>query len=739
MFDYGVGIKDPLFFVGIVEDCDDVRAEGRVKVRAFGIHGTNDQIPTEDLPWALCVRGDYDPNGTPNLGIPGGGSWVFGVFMDGRGAQQPMILGLIPTQVTTVNDPNNDGVGYIPGKNAELLNRGSEPENTGQPQNDRLSRAENLDETYILQQEVGRAEDVEFGGDADRTWSEPNSAYAAKYPFNRVYKTAHHSIELDDSPGAERIMIHHKEGSYIQIDSRGTKVNKTASDQFDVMDKNSHVVIGAKGGGFSTITINGNSYVKVNGDKVEEITGDLQTLVHGNHMLSVGGQSTINGGEQVQIRAADVKVHANVGTMSIKAGKELNISAGGLTGFPPKYGAISLKAEKIMVDATDKLHLRGNTQVNIQAIAEMNISSFTINQLSNLWSAHSSAGTFISATGVLDLSATIDVAIAGGVTTNISSPFINVGTAASFVNLAMVARPPVPASIAVLAKAAMATTPNFPFIPGSPIPEFAFAAAGVEAPEPVTKNTNITPVTETGSSGSGGVVSQDDTSESSSTNTQVFDANNPITAATQSSITPLLDLINSVESAVYGYDSIVGLVKTWQYPSKKITEMTIGEILDWQDSIDSSVNSEAVGRYQIMEDTLRGYDNGTPAKRKPEPPFYKSLASRAGLSSSDLYSPENQDKLAGALIQLRGLEAYLADKITETQFANNLAHEWAGLPLVSGPNKGLSRYRKVGTNKAAKGKVQEVRRVIREVKARELANRGETLPNADTDTTGGAR
>ena len=35
--------------------------------------------------------------------------------------------------------------------------------------------------------------------------------------------------------------------------------------------------------------------------------------------------------------------------------------------------------------------------------------------------------------------------------------------------------------------------------------------------------------------------------------------------------------------------------------------------------------------------------------------------------------------------------------------------------------------------------VQEVRRVIREVKARELANRGETLPNADTDTTGGAR
>ena len=93
MHEYGVGIKDPLFFVGVIEDNDDPRKEGRCKVRAFGVHGTNKDIAAEDLPWAIVVQGDYNPNTIPKLN-----SWVFGMFLDGRGAQQPMVLGLIPSQ-----------------------------------------------------------------------------------------------------------------------------------------------------------------------------------------------------------------------------------------------------------------------------------------------------------------------------------------------------------------------------------------------------------------------------------------------------------------------------------------------------------------------------------------------------------------------------------------------------------------------------------------------------------------
>jgi hypothetical protein len=47
--DSGLGFVQPMFFVGVVEDRNDPRVEGRVRVRAFGVHGSNQDIPTEEL------------------------------------------------------------------------------------------------------------------------------------------------------------------------------------------------------------------------------------------------------------------------------------------------------------------------------------------------------------------------------------------------------------------------------------------------------------------------------------------------------------------------------------------------------------------------------------------------------------------------------------------------------------------------------------------------------------------
>ena len=697
MFDYGVGIRNPLFFIGVVENIDDKRLEGRCQVRAFGIHGTASQVPKDSLPWAIVGQGGYDANVVPKVN-----SWVYGMFLDGRDAQQPLILGMLPTQTLDPIDSVKNGWGTIPDKDGHLVAHGSAPNDSGQPQNSRLARGEYIQETYVLQQEMGRAVDVPIGG-TESSWDEPAPAYNAQYPHNRVIETATHSIELDDTPGAERIMIHHKSGSFIQIDSRGTTTTKSVSDKYDVMDRKQHVVVG----GMSTVTILGNSYVYVKGNKIEEIEGDLQTLVHGNHLLSVGGQSTINAGEQAQIRGADVKVEANVGTMSIKAGKELNISAGGLIGLPPKYGAISIKAEKVMVDATDKLHLRGNTQVNIQSIAEMNISAIAINQLAATWSTHASAATLISSTGTTDITGVGSVAIGGGAVTSISSAVVNIGVA---VNLAPVipARPPIPGSIAVLAKVAMITIPNLPFVPGSPLPELAWQAAAVTAPEPVAKSTSIISPYETGSLGSQGYSSKDH-SGGDGTATGSASTIASVTAATQTAATPLLDFIGNKESD--GYDDISGLVSQSRYPAKNLTQMTITEVLNWQESIDESQLSEASGRYQIMEDTLRGYNNekGT----GPGNPLY----TRAGLSGGDLFSPINQDKMAIVLLEQRGLSRFTSGEITREQFANNLANEWASLPLGTGPNAGQSKYAGDSAGNKSLTSVEAFLAVIDQVKA----------------------
>ena len=690
----GVGLQNPLFFIGVIENNVDPRKEGRVQVRAFGVHGTNKQVPRDELPWALVMQGDYNPNNIPKVN-----SWVFGVFLDGRDAQEPMVMGLIPTQYATIIDPVKNGWGSIPDKDGNETAHGSAPQDVMQPQQSRYLRGEYIQETQVLTQEMGRTVDVKVGG-TEETWDQPASAFNTQYPHNKVWETAHHSIELDDTPGGERVTVRHKSGSFIEMDSRGTTTNKTVGDHFDIMDRKQHVVVG----GMSTITVMGNSYVYVRGNKVEEIEGDLTTLVHGNHMISVGGQSVHQAGEQVAVRGADVRVNANAGTLSINANKELQLSGGDLTSG--QYGAISMKAEKILLDATDKLGLRGNTQVNIQATTELNIFSVAVNQLATIWNAKSLGSTFISAGANMDLDAAVSVAIGGGVTTDINSPIVNID---DFVNLAGgMARPSTAAATTGVATADFAVPPvnQQPFVPGSAIPEVAWYAEKVEAPEPTTKSTSILPRDNPGSYGSSGYSSRDHGGEGggSSSPTTIGD----ITAATQGAVTPLLDFIGNKESE--GYDDISGLISQSRYPVKSLTQMTIQEVLDWQESIDRFQLSEAVGRYQIMEDTLRGYNNDSSAG--PGNPLY----TRAGISAGDLFSPQNQDKMAIILLNQRGLQKFVDGEITREQFANNLANEWASLPLVTGPNAGRSKYAGDSAGNKALTTVQEFLNAIDAVK-----------------------
>ena len=114
------GIGNPLFFVGVVEDNVDPRFEGRIKVRAFGFHGLRDEVKTTELPWAICAKGDYDANGP----LPPLNSFVYGMFLDGRDAQHPLVLGLIPSQFAEKFDPVGQGWGVIPTKHGKELAKG---------------------------------------------------------------------------------------------------------------------------------------------------------------------------------------------------------------------------------------------------------------------------------------------------------------------------------------------------------------------------------------------------------------------------------------------------------------------------------------------------------------------------------------------------------------------------------------------------------------------------------------
>src|SRR5690606_9743433 len=113
----------------------------------------------------------------------------------------------------------------------------------------------------------------------DRTnqgaWSEPPSPYAAQFPYNKVQQTeSGHVIELDDTPGAERVHLFHRAGSFIEFHPNGTVVYKNMRDGYD-------------------LTM-GNKYVKVNGDCHISVDGRATLYVKGNVDVQSDGDISFN-------------------------------------------------------------------------------------------------------------------------------------------------------------------------------------------------------------------------------------------------------------------------------------------------------------------------------------------------------------------------------------------------------------------------------------------------------------
>lgn len=90
---------DTRWFIGVVSQIGDVRNLGRVRVRIFGIHNEDtDKVKISDLPWASVVV-PVTQGGVSGSTMPDGiqvGAQVYGIFLDGKHSQSPLILGSIP-------------------------------------------------------------------------------------------------------------------------------------------------------------------------------------------------------------------------------------------------------------------------------------------------------------------------------------------------------------------------------------------------------------------------------------------------------------------------------------------------------------------------------------------------------------------------------------------------------------------------------------------------------------------
>ena len=115
----------------------------------------------------------------------------------------------------------------------------------------------------------------------------------SEYPLNQVQQTASgHVIEMDDTPGGQRVLIKHNTGSGVELRNDGSVIATTgpSGSKIEVVHGDHHFIIEGDG----HITYKGNLTMKVTGDYNLSVMGDYNVSVAGNKQTNVGGSNRYN-------------------------------------------------------------------------------------------------------------------------------------------------------------------------------------------------------------------------------------------------------------------------------------------------------------------------------------------------------------------------------------------------------------------------------------------------------------
>ena len=333
-----------VWFQGVVEDINDPMQLGRARVRCFGFHSSDrSQIPTSSLPWATLLL-PATAASMSGIGVSGTGilpgSWVVGFFRDGSLAQDPVILGTIAS-ISTKGNPAmgfSDPAGVYPLTSGEAdIPSCATGEFANSPSFIKKVDTRQTAVPEAVPPSVPSVSTPEDSGYYTRpTWSVPNPTDVVKpsYPYCSATVTrSGHTIELDDTPGKERISILHKSGSYVEIGSTGDVTASTVGDRYSVVLGSEKALVR----GTVSLTVNGdlrtlvkgNYYLEVEGNATENIKGSKQIKIGGSEQTEIGFERAFNIGGNVKGFVNGFSETTISGKQSHNVGGNLELVAGG--------------------------------------------------------------------------------------------------------------------------------------------------------------------------------------------------------------------------------------------------------------------------------------------------------------------------------------------------------------------------------------------------------------------------
>ncbi len=323
-----IGYNNFIWFTGVVEDRMDPEKLGRVRVRCVGLHTNDKQIlPTEDLPWSQVIM-PVTSTGISGLGHSPSflveGTWVFGYHRDGKSCQEPMVIGTLPGKPIFKNDKSwplgfVDAEGIYPKYEGEVDTNRLAVNDTQTPHL-ALELRKLVRKTSIATADFNLVDNADgsktVASDGD-TWDQPETPYAASYPFNHVWETeSGHIKEWDDTKDAERIFESHRTGTSYEIHPDGTQTEIIKGDHYIISSAGRYALIE----GQSDTTIEGRHKIYIN----------KSGILNNHYDIQVGPNANIN----VQVDKGNINLVTVDGKINVNAGGDYNVKVkGNMTTF----------------------------------------------------------------------------------------------------------------------------------------------------------------------------------------------------------------------------------------------------------------------------------------------------------------------------------------------------------------------------------------------------------------------
>ena len=189
---------------------------------------------------------------------------------------------------------------------------------------------------------------------------EPLKPFTGEYPFVSTTKTeAGHILEVDNTPGSERLLNQHVTGTYHEMHADGSQVHKTIGDSYTITAQDGHI--------------------SIEGKAIIHVRGDITIVTGGNIGLVADGGISVSSASDIRMKARSIALETTGGDFSVlSSGNILQTASGNLESNATNIDTLSsgttthTSTGDLNLSSTGKLNLGSGDNISLNAIGAIN-------------------------------------------------------------------------------------------------------------------------------------------------------------------------------------------------------------------------------------------------------------------------------------------------------------------------------------------------------------------------------